>query len=225
FLRGWLLPDHSLASAARLWVVPSAAAATVLFAHQDGRLVGLAALVTLACAALGYAPLPVSLRRRPYRVFAWCLACAGLLLSTGVLLRDLEDGRAWIFVAILGTFATDTGAYATGRAVGRRRLAPTISPSKTVEGAIGGLIAGAAAVVVLGSTLPGPAPAAVLLALPLLLPVGGQAGDLVESWMKRRMGIKDSSGLLPGHGGILDRLDSILVTVPATYLVVRFLGS
>jgi phosphatidate cytidylyltransferase len=145
----------------------------------------------------------------------------GLLLPAFVLVRDWHDGREWFFAALLATFAVDTGAYASGRAVGRRPLAPKISPKKTVEGAIGGAAAGSAAFIGLAALFDLDGGGAAVVALALLLPVAAQAGDLVESWTKRHMGIKDSSGLLPGHGGFLDRLDSLLFVLPLVYVFLR----
>ena len=123
------------------------------------------------------------------------------------------------FLAIV--MLTDTGAYYIGRAIGRHKLSPKVSPGKTIEGAIGGLIAG---------TLAGPICSLIFFReLPLIdaallggvVSVIGQAGDLAESMLKRGSGVKDSSNLLPGHGGMLDRLDSILVTAPLIYYYSR----
>lgn len=139
-----------------------------------------------------------------------------------VLIRNLDDGQTWLVVMLGATFATDTGAYAVGRLLGRHRLAPRISPSKTWEGAAGGLLLGAAAAVGLPMLLdvelemPGP----VLLAL--AVPLAAIAGDLLESALKRRMEVKDMSGLLPGHGGFADRLDSILIVSASVYWILRW---
>ncbi|MFA7248516.1 MAG: phosphatidate cytidylyltransferase [Dehalococcoidia bacterium] len=139
-----------------------------------------------------------------------------------ILARNLVDGRSWLVVLLAITFATDTGAYAVGRLLGRHRLAPAISPNKTVEGALGGLIAGAAAAIgiplLLGVQVRPPGP--VLLAA--VVPLAAMAGDLVESALKRRLGVKDMSNLLPGHGGLLDRLDSLLLAGPCLYWIVRW---
>jgi phosphatidate cytidylyltransferase len=224
FLHGWLYPDRPVASALRLWAVPVSVAGVVLLAHWEARLAMMALLLALLCAAVGYAPVPSRINVLPYRVFSWCLAYVGFLLAAGVLLRDLDQGRPLVFLAILGTFATDTGAYAVGRLVGRRPLAPTISPKKTVEGAVGGFLFGAVVVALL-ATLQDleTVSTGVVVVLALGLPLAAQIGDLVESWMKRMMGVKDSSSLLPGHGGILDRMDSIVLTLPFTYVVVNWL--
>lgn len=142
----------------------------------------------------------------------------GLLLATFVFVRDTEDGRSWFFLGILATFAVDTGAYATGRLIGRHKLAPRISPAKTWEGAVGGTLAGVAAVVSLNSLFVTGVSTGTVLSLAIAVPPAAILGDLVESWMKRRMGVKDASGLLPGHGGFLDRLDSLLFVFPVVYL-------
>jgi phosphatidate cytidylyltransferase len=119
---------------------------------------------------------------------------------------------------------SDSAQYYTGRGLGRRKLAPAISPAKTVEGAAGGLVAAA----VLGALF-GPLAlpevgrfAAALLAAGLA--IFGMAGDLFESLLKRSVGAKDSSALIPGHGGVLDRIDSYLFAAPIFYLVLRYLS-
>jgi phosphatidate cytidylyltransferase len=110
----------------------------------------------------------------------------------------------WVFIV---TWSTDIGAYFAGRAFGKRKLAPSISPNKTQEGLYGGMAAatllGAAWAVAAGLGKP-------LLAFPPLLAIAAQGGDLFESWMKRKAGIKDSGSWLPGHGGVLDRLDGLV---------------
>jgi phosphatidate cytidylyltransferase len=147
----------------------------------------------------------------------------GFLGGFIVLLRDLDpDGRSWVLVAVLGTFAVDTASYFVGRRWGRRPLAPTISPKKTVEGFLGGYAFGFAAVVALNIIFDlGVEPPAIAL-LGLLLPPVAAAGDLGESAVKRAMGIKDTSQLIPGHGGVLDRLDSILFTFALVYLFTQW---
>ena len=162
----------------------------------------------------------------PAQLDGWGLSLAGVLY-VGLLgqyivqLRELEHGRDWLLLAIFTTFATDTGAYVTGRLFGRRALAPRLSPSKTVEGAVGGLFAGAVAAVALSRLLDLGQTASVMLALGGAAAVAGQLGDLAESLIKRSAGVKDMSSLLPGHGGVLDRLDSLLFVVPLVYLAVR----
>ncbi len=157
---------------------------------------------------------------------AWWLSSifyVGVLGAHWVLLRGEVDGRSWIVVLLAVTFATDTGAYAVGRLLGSHQMAPRISPGKTWEGAAGGYLAGAAAAVAIPLALdiePGAAGLAVIAAT---LPIAAQAGDLIESALKRRIGVKDSSALLPGHGGLLDRMDSLLVAGPSLYWMVAWL--
>ena len=134
-------------------------------------------------------------------------------------LRGLDDGRNWVFFALFTNFGSDTAAFFTGRALGRHHLAPQISPSKTWEGAIGGILG--AIIISLLFTLP-PALSLPLsygqaILLGLLVSIFGQLGDLVESLLKRNMGVKDSGRLVPGHGGALDRIDSIVFAGVVVY--------
>lgn len=143
----------------------------------------------------------------------------GLLLSFLVSLR-IDGGREWLYLAIFGTFGSDTCAYFVGRAVGRHKMAPRISPGKTWEGAVGGVLG--AVVVSLLFTLSSPVQLPVgyveAIILGLLISVTGQTGDLAESLLKRRMGVKESGTMLPGHGGLLDRMDSLVLAGLAVYL-------
>lgn len=140
-----------------------------------------------------------------------------------------SDGQLWVIVALATTFATDTGAYVAGRLFGRHKLWPAISPNKTWEGGIGGLLLGAAVGAGLmagldSGNVPGEfesigaaAGWAWVAVIALSLPLAAIAGDFLESALKRRLEVKDMSGLLPGHGGLLDRLDSLLLTGPLLY--------
>ena len=150
----------------------------------------------------------------------WAVAMAlyvGWLSSRFVLLRELDDGRWWLFLAVLTVWITDTGAYFVGRVLGRHKMAPAVSPGKTWEGAIAGEVWGFLAVLGLKEAFGLDLAWSLAVTLGLLLPVVAQAGDLAESALKRGLGVKDSSGLVPGHGGIADRLDSLLFAVPALY--------
>jgi len=120
--------------------------------------------------------------------------------------RDLHGLALLIWVFIV-TWSTDIGAYFAGRNFGKRKLAPSISPNKTVEGLYGGI---AAATLLGGAWGLASGLGKPLLAFPPLLAIAAQMGDLFESWMKRRAGVKDSGNLLPGHGGVLDRLDGLV---------------
>jgi phosphatidate cytidylyltransferase len=129
-----------------------------------------------------------------------------------------DRGPLALFVPFLAVVVSDSAQYYAGRAFGRRKLAPVISPKKTVEGAIGGLVAGAAITPVLYRVVDPQAPVWLLVVLGLLIAIVGIVGDLFESLLKRSAGVKDSSHLIPGHGGILDRIDALLFVFPAYYL-------
>ena len=145
------------------------------------------------------------------------LSCLGLLYVPFLLghffwLWQLPQGRFWLLWFLLVIFAGDTGAYYSGRWFGVKKLYPQVSPGKTVAGAIGGLAASLTAGLGFGLWLPLGAGLPVLLGLALVAAVVGQFGDLFESMLKRRAQVKDASSLLPGHGGLLDRLDSLTFT-------------
>ena len=146
----------------------------------------------------------------------------GWTLSHAVLLRGGENGREWLLTIVILTFAIDTGAYLFGRALGRRRLAPSISPGKTWEGAVAALAVGAGAAVAItqGFDLGMRVWQAVVLGL--LVGLFAQAGDLAESVVKRQAGAKDAGRMLPGHGGLLDRLDSLIPAVVVLYYFLEY---
>jgi phosphatidate cytidylyltransferase len=124
-------------------------------------------------------------------------------------------GAALLFLAIGACWVTDAAAYLVGRKIGRHKLAPKISPGKTIEGGVAGLVGAVLFVGALGTWVGLPIWSAALLGV--TLGVVGQLGDLFESWLKRRAGVKDSGALLPGHGGVLDRFDSLLFVAPVAY--------
>ena len=200
-VNGWLTP----------WVALGGAAAT-LFWHQSGRFVSLPLLVKDPPVPRGFNDALVN----------WGYTAAGAIymgwtLSLFLILRDEADGLQWVLVVLLGTFATDTGAFITGRALGRRALAPRVSPGKTWEGAIGGFLIGAGTVLAMASWLELPISTWEGAVLGALVGVSAQVGDLVESKIKRASGVKDSGRLIPGHGGILDRLDSVVFVIVVVY--------
>lgn len=135
------------------------------------------------------------------------------------LISTLGDGWIWLVFMLVCTWASDTLAYLVGQKWGKHRIAPALSPGKTVEGAVGGVLGSflAAALVLLYNPV---LPAVLVLVLGALVGVTAQVGDLVESAIKRQAGIKDAGGLIPGHGGILDRFDSMLFTAPLVYYYV-----
>lgn len=130
-------------------------------------------------------------------------------------------GLAWFALALAATWLTDTGAYLVGRAFGRAKLAPKISPGKTIVGAIAGVVAGTLAGAAAAPLFGVPIPAYAGAAIGFVLAVVGQVGDLGESLIKRSLGLKDMGSLIPGHGGILDRIDALLFTIPLAYWLAR----
>jgi len=131
-----------------------------------------------------------------------------------------DDLPVWLLLAVLPTWAADVAAYLVGSAVGRRRLAPSISPGKTWEGTFAGFAAGAVIVLAIAAAFGLPRVPAAIVAV-ALGPVG-LAGDLLESYVKRRAGVKDSGTILPGHGGVLDRLDSLVAS--STFVLLVFVA-
>lgn len=133
-----------------------------------------------------------------------------------------EIGRTAVLLLLVTVVVSDTAQYYTGRAFGRRLLAPDISPKKTVEGALGGVVFGSATMVVAGqwwlsgTSLPWRA------ALGFAVVIVGIVGDLFESLLKRGAGTKDSSSVIPGHGGVLDRIDALLFAAPVYYVFVKY---
>jgi phosphatidate cytidylyltransferase len=155
-------------------------------------------------------PVESSLRR--FSAVAFGLLYCSVLLGFLVLLSRQE-----ILVLLSIIWAGDSAAYYGGRALGKHKLAPAISPGKTVEGAIAGMLASVAAGILMGLWLLEES-ATNLFMVAILSALAGQVGDLVESAVKRSAGVKDSSALLPGHGGILDRLDSLIFAAPVFHL-------
>ena len=145
----------------------------------------------------------------------------GLPLGAMIAIRETR-GREALFLLMLTIVVSDTAQYYSGRAFGRRPLAPAISPHKTIEGAVGGLVFGGIVLAVVGAWwLPG-VPVALRVLFGVTIVTLGVAGDLFESMLKRSAGLKDSSSLIPGHGGILDRIDALLFAAPVYYVVLKY---
>jgi len=160
---------------------------------------------------------------------SWAFTLAGVmylgwLASRYVALNKLDNGKEWVILALFCTFAFDTSAFFVGRALGRHKMAPGISPGKTWEGAAGG-VAGAV-IVGLGVAWLFKLPIGVpqTLGLSLAIAIFAQIGDLVESLFKRNMGAKDSGKALPGHGGMLDRIDGVVFAGLVVYYYVIWLA-
>lgn len=144
------------------------------------------------------------------------------LLGHTIVLRALPDGLHWVLLLVWVTWLGETAAYAVGSLLGRHKLAPGISPGKTVEGAVAQLAASLVAALTAGDWLFPGLPLRDALAVGVLLGVVGQVGDLVESALKRSVGTKDTGQIIPGHGGILDRIDGLLFNAPALFYYVTY---
>ncbi len=135
---------------------------------------------------------------------------------------DPENGFYYLFTFLAVIWLSDTFAYFTGKSLGRHKLYEIVSPKKTIEGSVGGLLGGIAGVYIIALFF-GKSPSPVFVVLSgIVVNLVGQAGDLFESMFKRDAGIKDSGNLIPGHGGMLDRVDAIIFSAPVMYLVIRF---
>jgi phosphatidate cytidylyltransferase len=181
----------------------------------------LAALVAVAARAVGAGRIgPATL----HGVAAALLAplYLGLPLGTFVAVRTFE-GREAALVFLLAIMASDTAQYYGGRGLGRRPLAPAVSPKKTVEGVLAGVLAAPLVTLALGRRWLAPVDDAWLVAIGVSIAVFGVVGDLFESLLKRSADLKDTGDLIPGHGGLLDRIDSWLFAAPAYYVLLRAL--
>lgn len=173
--------------------------------------------------------IPVLTKNRVTLPQSASLLVAALYIGYGgeslALLRHLPRGWAWLLLLLICIWMADSVAYFVGRSLQGPKLWPTISPSKTISGAIGGLVGSVAGAVIFGSiALPGHRWSSWIM-LGLVISVTGQLGDLVESAYKRSAGVKDSGTLLPGHGGMLDRIDSLLFAAPfALYVITTYLS-
>ncbi|PKM80878.1 MAG: phosphatidate cytidylyltransferase [Firmicutes bacterium HGW-Firmicutes-14] len=141
---------------------------------------------------------------------------SGWLLTHLISIRHLPDGFHFVILVLAATWSTDTFAYFVGSNLGRRKLAPSLSPNKSIEGALGGVVGSVSAALVTG-LIKHPVPLVHYIIIGLLVGIAGQVGDLVESAFKRLAGVKDSGSVIPGHGGVLDRFDSLILTAPVVY--------
>lgn len=168
-------------------------------------------------------------RDQPAPASDWAVTLAGALylgalLGHIALLRNLPSGLAWVAIGLLATWSNDTGAYFVGKTVGRFKLWPRLSPKKTWEGLAGGLVVVVILTAWLFSSILSITTAQGAL-LGLVVGVTATVGDLVESMFKRQVGAKDSGHLIPGHGGMLDRVDSLLFVMPSVYYFAIWVGS
>jgi phosphatidate cytidylyltransferase len=216
----WCAMARTSANAAFQWLVGAFLAAVLL-----ALVAGYSAPVVLAVLGLALiAALAVGLLRGQGTWTGAGLAYAGLSALSIAFLRGSDNaGLMAILFLFAVVWATDILAYFVGRAIGGPKLAPSISPGKTWSGAIGGTLGGMAAGLAVASVA-GNVSVALLVGVALFLSVVSQIGDLFESWIKRRHGVKDSGRLIPGHGGVMDRVDGLVVAGFALYLICVALG-
>lgn len=197
--------------------------APLLYSQQTALLLPLLAITFLALALLFLWHLPPldDFSRR----FGWlCLGLLYLPLLLGHLipLRQLPEGREWIFLTLMVIMGCDSFAYFIGSKFGKRKLYPAVSPNKSIEGGLGGLFGSVLAVLIARATFLPMIGILDGILIGLSLGVVGQLGDLFESLLKRACKVKDSGNIIPGHGGVLDRLDSLLFAFPLVYYIARY---
>jgi phosphatidate cytidylyltransferase len=205
--------------------VPAAAAIAALplaDSSPERAWVGILVLLALAAGAMYLSPHLFTAGMDGWLATVGGAMYVGILLGHLSLLRTLPNGAWWVFAALLMTWAYDTGAYFAGSQLGRRPFMQHVSSRKTIEGVMGGLVLSGVAGFVLVPSVGVAAPLA--LALGLLVGAVAQVGDLVESMFKRRAGVKDSGAIIPGHGGLLDRIDALLFTGAVTFYAAALLG-
>jgi phosphatidate cytidylyltransferase len=179
----------------------------------------------LLTSALVLSLIGILVRRQKEGAFTgWVWTMAGILyigwlLSYLVALRGLDSGRNLVFLVLFVTWVSDTTAFLIGRRFGRHKLAPAVSPAKTWEGTISGVCGAIAVSVLFFTPTPFRLPLGAGQVIPLSIAVSilGQVGDLIESLLKRNLGVKDSGRLMPGHGGVLDRIDSLILAGIVVY--------
>ena len=178
--------------------------------------------VMLAAFLIGTVPAIGILLTGRRTAFVYAIAAGpyvGIALAHTPILRSVDDGAQWLALAVIVIFAADSAAMLVGVTVGRHKLSPQISPKKTWEGVVGGLIGGAVAAVVADAVFDLEIASAMAVALGFVMALTGTLGDLGESAFKRHAGVKDSGFLVPGHGGVLDRLDSLIPNLIIVYWV------
>lgn len=203
-------------------------AVTASFALPGSERVVFTAVLLAVLAAVLWRPRELRITWEPVAVTVFGICYVNWLLGYGFWLRDLPYGKEWVLLLIAVTWLGETAAYLVGSSFGRHRLAPVISPKKTVEGAVAQLCVSVLAAVAAQAWFFTALPLGHAVAVGGLLGIVGQVGDLVESALKRSVGTKDTGHMIPGHGGMLDRIDSLLFNTPVLFYYAhngRILGS
>jgi phosphatidate cytidylyltransferase len=201
----------------RLLGLIAGTALTASFMVPGAERVALTAVVIALLVAGLYRPQGAAVAWQPVAVTLLGVCYVNWLLGHGFWLRELEGGAAWVLLLVAVTWIGETGAYVFGSLLGRTKLAPAISPKKTVEGAVAQLVLSIATAVVVHAWFMTALPLGHAIAIGILLGVAGQLGDLAESALKRGVGAKDTAHLIPGHGGMLDRVDGLLFNTPVLF--------
>ena len=211
---------------ARIWSVLSTVGVlgVFLFVEHPAAVAGTFVVLAIGGLVVGLiSPLPIE--QGAQRV-GWLMGVPvyiGGSLSCLALTHQYDHGGAWVLLAMFSAFLSDTGAYFAGRAFGKHKLSQ-LSPKKTIEGSVGGLVTAMIGAAILQQTLlPDTLPLVDAILLGGIAAALGQAGDLLESLLKRSTGVKDSGNIMPGHGGLLDRSDALMFTGAAVYLYVTFI--
>lgn len=204
-------------------VATLAALAIVPFPFVAGEAVVAAGLILIAIATMAQLKNEQSFTSAAHRVAAGALAIIYIGLPLGALVGvHVFGGRGAVLILIATIAISDTAQYYSGRLAGRHPLAPRVSPKKTIEGAIGGFVAAPVFLYVIGPQAIPVARPWIIAAVGVALVAAGIAGDLFESMLKRAANMKDSSTLIPGHGGVLDRIDALLFATPIFYVYLRW---
>lgn len=208
-------PDDAPARVGAALLTVGVTAAVWFWGHDARALLGVALAVPLAAQLLvlwRLGEVKTAAVRTTTTAFGALWLGVGMAALAVLRREGGADGPGWVVLALMLSWLSDTGAYFAGRFLGKRKLYPAVSPKKTVAGAVGGLGGAVAGALLASYGFLTSLPVAHGLALALVAGALGQAGDLGESLLKRSFGVKDSGGIVPGHGGILDRIDALLVT-------------
>jgi phosphatidate cytidylyltransferase len=195
----------------------------LLYPDGEALLLVLFGVLSLSCFLFFWEKSVFEKRLRDLALFVFGVLYCGILFSFLGLIRTLEHWPFWFILMLAATFLADTGAYVFGRLLGKHKLAPDLSPGKTIEGFLGGWLFAVIAVLIVRYLFLPDADLIKTLVLGTVIAFVGPVGDLSESLIKRAMQVKDSGSFLPGHGGLLDRVDALLFTAPCVYLFAKYI--